>query len=57
LGVNPKAIHTWINTYSKPKTAVARTDEHIYDENKRLKKALARMTSYSESKCIVYNSM
>jgi len=43
LGVNPNTIHTWINKYSKPKTAVARTDEHIYDENKRLKKELARM--------------
>ena len=44
LGVNPNTIHTWINKYSKPKTAAARTDEHIYDENKRLKKELARMT-------------
>ncbi len=44
LGVNPNTIHTWIDKYSKPKTAVARTDEHIYDENKRLKKELARMT-------------
>ena len=44
LGVNPNTIHTWINKYSKPKMAVARTDEHIYDENKRLKKELARMT-------------
>ena len=44
LGINPNTIHTWINKYSKPKTAVARTDEHIYDENKRLKKELARMT-------------
>jgi len=45
LGVNSNTMHTWINKYSKPKTAVAtRTDEHIYDENKRLKKELARMT-------------
>ena len=44
LGVNPNTIHTWINKYSKPKTAVERTDEHIYDENKRLKKELARIT-------------
>jgi len=44
LGVNPNTIHTWINKYSKPKTAVERTDEHIYDENKRLKKELARVT-------------
>jgi transposase len=44
LGINPNTIHTWINKYSKPKATVARTDEHIYDENKRLKKELARMT-------------
>ncbi len=44
LGVNPNTIHTWISKYSQPKTAVTRTDEHIYDENKRLKKELARMT-------------
>ena len=43
LGVNVNTLHTWIGKYSKPKTAVAtRTDEHIYDENKRLKKELAR---------------
>jgi transposase len=44
LGVNPNTIHTWINKYSKPKTAVERTDAHVYDDNKRLKKELARMT-------------
>ena len=43
LGVNSNTMHTWINKYSKPKPAAARTDEHIYDEIKRLKKALARM--------------
>ncbi len=37
LGVNSTTIHTWINKYSKPKTAATRIDEHIYDENKRLK--------------------
>ena len=44
LGVNPNTIHTWITKYSKPKTTVERTDDPIYDENKRLKKELARMT-------------
>ena len=44
LGVNPNTIHTWINKYTKLQTPVVRTDEHIYDENKRLKKELARMT-------------
>ncbi len=38
LGVNPNTLHTWISKYSTPKTAVERSDEHIYDENKRLKK-------------------
>ena len=43
LGVNVNTLHTWIGKYSKPKMAVAtRTDEHIYDGNKRLKKELAR---------------
>jgi transposase len=44
LGLNPNTLHTWISKYSKPKTAVERTDEHIYDEVKRLKKELARVT-------------
>ena len=44
LGVNPNTIHTWINKYSKPKSPVERTDEHIYDEVKRLKKELVRVT-------------
>jgi transposase len=44
LGLNPNTLHTWISKYSKPKTAIERTDEHIYDEVKRLKKELARVT-------------
>ena len=44
LGVNSNTIHTWINKYSKPKGTVERTDDHIYDENKRLKKELAKVT-------------
>ena len=45
LGVNANTIHTWISKYSKPKkTAAERTDEHIYDENKRLKKELASVS-------------
>ena len=31
FGVNQNAIHTWINKYSKPKIAVEKTDEHIFD--------------------------
>ena len=44
LGVNPNTLHTWISKYSKPKAAIERTDEHIYDEIKRLKKELAKMS-------------
>ncbi len=46
LGVNPNTLHTWISKYSKPKspTHTQRTDEHIYDEVKRLKKELAKIT-------------
>ncbi|NOR79782.1 MAG: transposase [Methyloprofundus sp.] len=39
LGVNINTLYTWVNNYSKPKKAkVMRTDEHVYDEVKRLKK-------------------
>jgi transposase len=41
LGINVNTLHTWIGKYSKPKVASSRTDDHIYDENKRLKKELA----------------
>ena len=44
LGINENTLHTWINKYSKPTVSAERTDEHIYDENKRLKKELARVT-------------
>jgi len=45
LGVNANTLHTWINKYSKPvKDTAKRSDEHIYDELKRLKKELAKVT-------------
>ena len=45
LGVNVNTLHTWISKYSKPvKAAANRNDEHIYDEVKRLKKELAKVT-------------
>jgi transposase len=44
LGIRPYTLYGWITKYSKPKGSAARTDEHIYDENKRLKKELARVT-------------
>lgn len=33
-----------MDKYSKPKESTMRTDEHLYDELKRLKKDLARVT-------------
>ena len=44
LGLNVNTLHTWIGKYSKPKEIAERTDEHIYDKNKRLKKELVRVT-------------
>jgi transposase len=45
LGVNVNTLHTWIIKYSKPVKMVAnRSDEHIYDEVKLLKKELAKVT-------------
>ncbi len=47
LGVNKNTLHTWISKYTYPakeKSVKTRTDEPIYDENKRLKKELARVT-------------
>jgi transposase len=43
LGINKNTLYTWIDKYSKPKEPAMRTDEHIFDENKRLKKELARV--------------
>ncbi len=47
LDVNINSLHTWISKYTRPgkeKQNKTRTDEHIYDEVKRLKKELARVT-------------
>jgi transposase len=46
LGINVNRLHTWISKYSRPKTSdkAVRTDEHLYDELKRLKKEVARLT-------------
>ena len=46
LGINPNTLHTWINKYSQPKeqNKALRTDEHLYDELKRLKKEILRLT-------------
>lgn len=46
LGINANTLHTWIGKYSRPKEndKRVRTDEHLYDELKRLKKEVARLT-------------
>lgn len=44
LGVNSNTLYTWVGKYSKPKESIMRTDEHLYDEVKRLKKELAKVT-------------
>jgi transposase len=39
LGINENTLHTWIVKYSRPVANVkaVRTDDHLYDELKRLK--------------------
>jgi transposase len=46
LGINENTLHTWISNYSRPQAhaKAVRTDEHLYDELKRLKKEVARLT-------------
>ena len=45
IGVNENTLHTWISQYSRPASdGNGRTDEHLHDELKRLKKELARVT-------------
>ncbi len=46
LGVNPNTLHGWISKYTKTNPSqptVTRTDEHLYDELKQLKKDNARL--------------
>ncbi len=44
LGITKTTLYTWVDKYSRPKQSTMRTDEHLYDELKRLKKDLARVT-------------
>lgn len=46
LGINENTLHTWIHKYSRPieNSKSVRTDEHLYEELKRLKKEVARLT-------------
>ena len=46
LGINVNTLHTWIKKYSSPteNDKSIRTDEHLYEELKRLKKEIAQLT-------------
>lgn len=44
LGLTRTTLYNWVDKYSRPKESTMRTDEHLYDELKRLKKELARVT-------------
>jgi transposase len=46
IGVNENTLHTWISKYSRPveNAKAARTDDHLYDELKRLKKEVSQLT-------------
>jgi transposase len=46
LGIKPSTLHTWIGKYTRPakgNNKKQRTDEHLYDELKSLKKELAHV--------------
>jgi transposase len=46
IGVNENTLHTWIGKYSRPveNAKTVRTDEHLYEELRRLKKEVAQLT-------------
>lgn len=44
LGVNENTLHTWLSNHLKPKDTTMRTTDQIYEENKRLRQDLARVT-------------
>jgi transposase len=46
LGVKENTLYNWVYQYSRTSKAdkAVRTDEHLYDELKRLKKEVMRLT-------------
>jgi transposase len=46
LGINENTLYTWIYKYSRPQenAKAVRTDDHLYEELKRLKKEVAQLT-------------
>ena len=45
LGIKKSTLYTWISKYADPKALIEKSgnNDHIYDENKRLKKELAKV--------------
>lgn len=50
LGININTLHTWIKKYHHPKIDIRTSvnDQHIYDENKKLRKEVARLREERE---------
>lgn len=46
IGVNENTLHTWISKYSRlvENAKAVRTDDHLYEELRRLKKEVAQLT-------------
>lgn len=46
LSIKKSTLYTWISKYAGPKALIEKSgnNDHIYDENKRLKKELAKVT-------------
>lgn len=46
LGIKENTLYTWVHKYScsVKATKASRSDEHLYEELKRLKKEVARLT-------------
>jgi len=46
LGIKANTLYNWVYQYSRPAEPdkAVRTDEHLYDELKRLKKEVTRLT-------------
>jgi len=46
IGVNENTLHTWISKYSRPveNAKAVRTDDHLYEALRRLKKEVAQLT-------------
>jgi len=45
LGIRKSTLYTWIHKHAGPKALAEKSNnnEHVYDENKRLKKELSRV--------------